>query len=280
MRTSSSPSGPSVIDGLSIRSLLQLGTGVGPVLGIDTGTPNASLGIVSQGRVTAVLARPLQSHCAGLPAAVSEILDAAEISLDQLAAVAVAIGPGSFTGLRIGLSYAKGLALARRLSIVGASTLDAMALCALGARPAEGATICPVIDARRGEVYAALYRFVGDALERTSDDMALPLVDLVVGIAGEAAFVGDSKAAEACSLAGARGCRAIALGGAELNLRGSFAAAIGAARLARNQTDNPASLEPLYVRAPGVSARPPSTPVGEKLHGTARGRIDPSASGA
>jgi tRNA threonylcarbamoyladenosine biosynthesis protein TsaB len=269
-----------VINGLSIPRLLEIGAVAGPVLGIDTGTPVASLGVVAQGRVRAVLARPVRSHCAGLPAAVDEVLAAAEVALNELAAVAVAIGPGSFTGLRVGLGYAKGLAMARRIAVVGLSTLDAMALCALATGLPAGTTVCPVIDARRGEVYAALYRLVGDALERTSGDLALPLAEIAGRVAGEVVFVGESKAVEACSLAEANGCRAVALGGAESHLRGSFAAAIGAARAARNETDDAAGLEPLYVRAPDASAKPLVTRPGENAHGTSRGRIDPAASGA
>ena len=270
----------SVINGLSIRRLLEIGADAGPALGIDTGTPVASLGVVSRGSVRAVLARPVQSHCAGLPAAVDEVLEAAEISLDELATIAVAIGPGSFTGLRVGLSYAKAMAMARNLPIIGGSTLDAMTLCALGSEVREGATICPIIDARRGEVYAALYRFVGDAVERASDDVVLPLTEVARNVTGEVVFVGESKTSEACSLAVANGCRAVALGGAELHLRASFAAAIGVAKMTRNGADNAAGLEPLYVRAPDASAKPLVTRPGEKVHGTPRGRIDPAASGA
>jgi tRNA threonylcarbamoyladenosine biosynthesis protein TsaB len=269
-----------VINGLSIRRLLEIGADAGPALGIDTGTPIASLGVISRGQVRAVLARPVQSHCAGLPAAVNEALEAAELMLDDLAMIAVAIGPGSFTGLRVGLSYAKGLAMARGLPIVGVSTLDAMALCALGSQPRDGATICPIIDARRGEVYAALYRLMGDAIERTSDDVAMPLAELARKVAGEVIFVGESKIDEACSLAVANRCRAVALGGAELHLRASFAAVIGAAKMTRNGADDAASLEPLYVRAPDASAKPLVTRPGDKVHGTPRGRIDPAASGA
>lgn len=269
-----------MINGLSIRRLLEIGADTGPALGIDTGTAVASLGVVSRGQVRAVLARPVQSHCAGLPAAVNEALEAAELTLDDLAMIVVAIGPGSFTGLRVGLSYAKGLATARGLPIVGVSTLDAMALCALGAEVRAEATICPIIDARRGEVYAALYRFIGDAVERASDDAAMPLAQLARDVTGDVVFVGESKASEARSLALANGCRAVALGGAELHLRASFAAAIGVAKVVRNGADDPAGLEPLYVRAPDASAKPLVTRPGEKVHGTPRRRNDPAASGA
>lgn len=234
---------------LSADSLLRESATIGPVLGLDTGGPEASLGIVAEGRSRSSLTRSSTSHCAGLPAAVDEVLDMASLRIADLAGIAVGIGPGSFTGLRIGLSYAKGLATARQLPIVGASSIDAMALCA-ESRLTPGTLVCPVIDARRGEVYAALYRFSGDALERITGDMVAPLTRLISQINGEVIFVGGAKAIEARALAEARGC--IANVYAELEQRGSWIAAIGAARMARDDYDRIASLEPLYVRASGA----------------------------
>src|SRR4051795_7079195 len=98
---------------LSLERLLAETSDLGPVLGIDTGGPIASVGLVVNGRLAATYVRSSASHCAELPAMVAEVLDAADIRMPDLNAVAVAIGPGSFTGLRVGLSYAKGLATAR-----------------------------------------------------------------------------------------------------------------------------------------------------------------------
>src|SRR5271170_7435698 len=115
---------------LSVERLLEASAALGPVLGLETGGPVASLGVVARGRIAAVLSRPTVSHCAGLPDAVDEVLAAAGFKLRDLAAIAVGIGPGSFTGLRVGLSYAKGLASALGMAVVGVSSLDAIALCA------------------------------------------------------------------------------------------------------------------------------------------------------
>jgi tRNA threonylcarbamoyladenosine biosynthesis protein TsaB len=210
-----------------------------------------------------------------LPTAVDEVLDAAGVSFGDLTAVAVAIGPGSFTGLRVGLSYAKGVATGGKQAIVGVSSLDALALCAGSGLP-EGASIYPLIDARKGEVYTGLYHFVTGALQKSSGDLVVSLADLVAGLTDEALFVGYSVAQQACSLAHASGRRAVLIENAGLNLRGSFVAAIGAARVARKDADVLATLEPLYLRPPDSATSFRGLKPGEEIHGTPRGRTHPA----
>src|SRR5580704_6967163 len=111
--------------------LLKAGAGVGPVLGLDTASSTASLAIVSRGKILAEITRSAKSHGAELPAAVAELIGKVGIQLKDLAGIAVGLGPGSYTGLRVGLSYVKGLALALRCAVVGISTFDCLAMAAL-----------------------------------------------------------------------------------------------------------------------------------------------------
>ncbi|MGH7933501.1 MAG: tRNA (adenosine(37)-N6)-threonylcarbamoyltransferase complex dimerization subunit type 1 TsaB [Candidatus Binataceae bacterium] len=244
---------------MSVEPLLRAGAKAGPVLGLDTGAPLLSVGIVTGGRIRASATRLGRSHGAALPEAVDEVLEAAGLKVRELAAVAVAIGPGSFTGLRIGLSYAKGLVLGARLAIVGVPTLDSMALCAVAAgKVPAGALICPVLDARKGEVYTSLYRPVGDALEKMTEDLVVSLVNFARQITGEVVFVGNAKAEEGRLLRARLGMRATIVGDIELRMKGSFVATLGAARVARNDLDDAVTLEPRYVRASeGLSNPPP-----------------------
>src|SRR5437588_2358086 len=159
---------------LSLERLLANTSSLGPTLGIDTGGPIASVGLVADGHIAATYVRSSTSHCAELPAMVAEVLDTADIRMADLSAVSVAIGPGSFTGLRVGVSYAKGLATARRIALVGVPSLDALALCA-GSKLPQDAAVYSLIDARKGEVYAGLYRFSAGALERVSGELLVPL---------------------------------------------------------------------------------------------------------
>jgi tRNA threonylcarbamoyladenosine biosynthesis protein TsaB len=266
---------------LSAEPLLAAGAKAGVVLGLDTGSAVARMGLVSGGRIVAALARPVKSHGADLPAAVDELLNTAGFGIRELSAIAVGTGPGSFTGLRVGLSYAKGIAAGARIQIVGIPSLDAMALCGFGSSAARpGVKICPILDARKGEVYTSLYEVVTDALEKETDDLVIPLDEFASRIAGEVLFVGESKAEDARVLVVRNGGRATVAGTAELWHQGSFIAALGAARVARDDVDDAATVEPLYVRAPEVSVKSTAVDPGEGTHGTPRGRVDPAACGS
>ncbi len=261
---------------LSAERISQAAATVGPVLGIETGGPRISLGVVHNGQIRASFARQLPSHCAGLPTAIDEVLEAAGLKLQDLVGVAIGIGPGSFTGLRVGLSYAKGLARALGIVLVGVPSLDAIAL---GERlePRPGATVCPVIDARRGEVYGALYRFSADALQKVVDEFAVAAAELAGMVDGEVIFTGDAVREEVCRLAAIRGVNAIASGAEELYLRGGAVAGIGAAHIAEHKADEAATLEPLYIRPSGAVR---ASILGERNYGTPGRGIDPAPRGS
>jgi tRNA threonylcarbamoyladenosine biosynthesis protein TsaB len=266
---------------LSAEPLLAAGATAGPVLGLETGSGSASIGLVSGGRIIASISREVKSHGADLPMIVDELLHEAGIAIPDLSAIAVGIGPGSFTGLRVGLSYAKGLAVGAHTQIVGIPSLDAIALCGSTSALARiGVKICPVLDARKGEVYTSLYVVVADALEKVVGDLVVPLDEFASRIVGEVLFVGESKAADAIAYAGRSGGQAIVVGAAGFSLRGSFVAALGAARVAQDEVDEVATLEPLYVRAPEASVKSTAVNPGEGTNGTSRGRVDPAACGS
>ncbi len=205
------------------------------------------------------MARPVTSHGAAIPGAVDELLSAAGLAIGELGGIAVGTGPGSFTGLRIGLSYAKGIAMATRCALVGVPSFDAMALAALERDNTDpGRLVCVVADARRGEVYAALYRVVADGLEKLSEELVITLDHLASRVTEDVTFVfvGDQKAKEAAALAQSRGYR-VALSETGIpDLRGVCVAAIGGARFARGDTDRADSLEPLYIRTPEATYKP------------------------
>ena len=261
--------------------LLTIPATAGAVLGIETGGPVVSLGVVEAGRIQASYARQLASHCSGLPIAVEECLEAAGRKVCDLTGVAVGIGPGSFTGLRVGLSYAKGLARALGIPLVGVPSLDAIVMAA-ALEPRSGLTVCPVIDARRGEVYAALYRFSADALEKVVNEFAVTAAELAAMVegevaAGEVVFTGDAMQEEVRRQATAKGCRAVATGVAEMYLRGCAVAGIGASRIADRKVDDTATLEPLYVRPSGAVT---ASGLGARDYGTPGRGIDPAARGS
>jgi tRNA threonylcarbamoyladenosine biosynthesis protein TsaB len=132
------------------------------------------------------------THSERLMAMVDRLLVDCGWGLDQLDGLAVSVGPGSFTGLRVGIAAVKGLAFATGLPVAAVPTLDALA----AAVPFSFRAVCPVLDARKGEVYVSLYRRMDGAMARQWDYLALPPGEAAARIESPAVLLGD--AAEAC----------------------------------------------------------------------------------
>jgi tRNA threonylcarbamoyladenosine biosynthesis protein TsaB len=229
--------------------LLQHSRCTGPVLGLETGGPQASLAISWQGRIVATDAPARRAHGESVAGAVDGLLRGCGLRIRELTAIAVGIGPGSFTGLRIALSYAKGVALATGCAVVGVPSLDALALCALELPElAPQATLCPILDARKKEVYAALYRQVENGLERLSGEFLAKPRDLARQIEGAAVFFGDGASSYGDLLRESASRDRVVLDLSAAPPPAAMIAALGAARVARGQVDAAGSLQPLYVR--------------------------------
>ena len=241
-----------------VSRLLEQAAETGPVLGLDTSTQIASLAVVARGRIAATVAHPVSSHGASLPGVVDELLSNAGFTIRDLAAIAVGIGPGSFTGLRIGLSYAKGLAMASGCALTGVPGFDAMAMAAIDTTTSieVGRLLVVVVDARKNEVYATLYRVVADGLEKLTEDLVVTLEHLASRITEDVTFIGDSTAKDAAALVSKKGHRAAVFETGTLDMRGVSIAAIGAARFTRGEMDRVSSLEPLYIRTPEATFKP------------------------
>jgi tRNA threonylcarbamoyladenosine biosynthesis protein TsaB len=122
------------------------------LLAIDTALQRLSVAVGADGRVLAARSRPLpRGHAELLLPEMQRVLDAAGLGYGDLDALAVTLGPGTFTGVRVGLAAVRAVALARKLPVVGLTTLQALAV---QARPRPGETVLALLDARRGEVYA------------------------------------------------------------------------------------------------------------------------------
>lgn len=120
----------------------------------------------------------------------SQMLDMAGVSLEEIDAIAISEGPGSFTGLRIGSATAKGLALAGEKPILSVPTLQAMAYNFYG----EKKYICPMMDARRNQVYTGIYQFVDGKMKAYMEDRACSienLLEIANGLDREVLFLGD-----------------------------------------------------------------------------------------
>lgn len=149
------------------------------ILAIDTSAQVASVcilnetAIISEFNVNAKL-----THSQTMMPMVQSALNCAKINLNQIDAFAVSVGPGSFTGIRIGVSAVKGLAMACNKPCIPVSTLKGLAF----NLPQSEGILCAVMDARCNQVYNALFRWEGSTLRRLSDDRAISINDLGVDL--------------------------------------------------------------------------------------------------
>lgn len=126
------------------------------ILNIDTALETASICLADEGKVKELAYNNNQKdHAEWLQTAIKKIIADSGYSLKELSAIAVTIGPGSYTGLRVGLASAKGLCYALNIPLITLNTLKVMA--AAASRHVETELLCPLIDARRMEVYMAVY---------------------------------------------------------------------------------------------------------------------------
>src|SRR5256885_3810916 len=158
------------------------------VLAVETSSLAGGVALLDGERLVAEYQLDVSvTHSERLMSAVDRVLGDARWTARDLAGLAVAVGPGSFTGLRIAVSTVKGLALALDLPIAAVPTLDAMA----AALPWAALPVCPVLDARKGEVYASLYRWDGEAMRREWDYLALAPAALAARLDEPVLVVGD-----------------------------------------------------------------------------------------
>lgn len=179
------------------------------------------------------------THSERLMDAVDRLLGDAGWTARDLTGLAVAVGPGSFTGLRVGLSTVKGLAVALRIPVAAVPTLDAMA----ASLPFAALPVCPVLDARKGEVYASLYRWDGVAMRREWEYLALAPAALAARLGEPAILLGD--AAPAIPSPHARLAPPSHRAPSPV-----WVALLGVERLRRGETVAPAELVPIYLRPP------------------------------
>jgi tRNA threonylcarbamoyladenosine biosynthesis protein TsaB len=208
------------------------------VLAVETSTLSGGAALLDGERVVGEYTLDVRvTHSERLMAAIDQLLSDAGWTARDLDGIAVTVGPGSFTGLRVGLSTVKGLALALAIPVAAVPTLDAMA----AMLPYAALPVCPVLDARKREVYASLYRWDGLGMRRQWEYLALAPDELARRLNEPVIVVGDG--AEAIDSAFARRVEPPRRGPAP-----AVVGALGRARLARGETVTVADLVPIYLR--------------------------------
>jgi tRNA threonylcarbamoyladenosine biosynthesis protein TsaB len=242
------------------------------IIGIDTATTAASVALVHDGTIVAEKSNPddgaggngdrrpsKSNHAETILLLLESLLQSAGLSLQDIDGIALSIGPGSFTGLRIGLSTVKGLAYGSSLPVVGVSTLLAQA-----ARVTDyDGLICPVLDARKNEVYVALFKKTGDTVHRLCEDTvasAAAILEITRPLAKgtPCLMIGDGAAVYKQWLLQQLGAGALFQTG-EFSLSvAATVARLSEQRFRSNDVDDLGSLTPVYLRRSQSEFKPPS----------------------
>jgi tRNA threonylcarbamoyladenosine biosynthesis protein TsaB len=218
------------------------------LLGIDTATRMASLALHDGAQVRVELSwETANHHTIELVPRIAGMLAQIDADVEQVAGVAVALGPGSFTGVRVGVATAKGLCLARALPIYGVHTLDIL----VQAQAPTLDALVALIRAGRGRWCAARYRWDGQAWRMEGEPWLATLQTLSDDWDGPALLCGELDAAGRHVLQSRLGGRVrLALPAASLR-RAGYLAEIGWQRLRLGQADDLTSLVPIYLKTPG-----------------------------
>lgn len=220
------------------------------LLAIDTSTRFLSLALHSGDQLVAeVTWRSANYHTVELGPSIAAMLRQAGIGPSDLRAIAVALGPGSFTGLRIGLAVAKGLALANKTPLIGVPTLDIVAA-SIGP---EDIPLCAILQAGRGRICAGYYRWRDGSWQADGEATLTAWEGVLSDLDSPTLFVGEIDPAGA-KLLRRRRTKAYLLDPAADLRRAGFLAELGWERFKRNQFSDPAMLAPIYLHQPGLPA--------------------------
>lgn len=219
------------------------------LLGIDTATQMASVALYdpSRGQVLGEESwHSVNRHTVELMPRLDRLLGQQGIAPAALAGLVVSLGPGSFTGLRIGLSVAKGLALALNLPIAGIPTLDVVA------RPhmIQPLPIWAILQAGRGRICAAQYSRLKGHWQQMGETTLTTLAELCKEVKEPSLFCGEIDAPAAGGIRQTLGLEMIIATPAASVRRAAYLAELGWERLARGDVDEPASLSPIYLKSP------------------------------
>lgn len=219
-------------------------------IAIDTSTDIASVALVQDDAVLAELTwRSGQNHTTQLLPQLSHLLRQMGLDIQSTEAIIVAKGPGSYNGLRVGISVAKGLAFSLDVPVVGISTLEVEAY----QHAATGLPVCPVFNAGREEIVTALYQQQDNQWRRLAAEYLTTVDSLCSRITGQTIFCGEFVPLIGGRLGALLGEKAILVSPAAGLRRAGFLAELGLRRLKAGDRDDPVTLQPLYLRGPSIT---------------------------
>jgi len=224
------------------------------ILALNTSTRQSSIALLRMDRTVAAESLMFEGkgHFGDLMPAVDMLITGTGVNHKDIACVAVATGPGSFTGLRVGLSLAKGMCQALCVPLIGISSLRALAF----QLPFTPLPIAPILSSRRGEVFTALFlRSPGNLLHRKKKDSCYRLLDLPNLFRDTTVFIGNDFLNQGLRL------RELLEGHDRIappqywHLRASSIGALAADRFDADDSDDVCSLIPRYLRPPDIRSQ-------------------------
>lgn len=183
-------------------------------------------------------------HAERLMPSIEWLLKASGIQINDIDAYAVSIGPGSFTGLRIGLSTAKGFSYATGKPVVPVPTLDAFAR----TLPFCSYIICPMLDARKNQVYAAFYKWNNGVCNKIMSETAISPAELLNKLSEPAVFMGDGVKIYGKLISDTLQDKAVFAPASRMSPSASTVGEIALENLKQGIVTDPVSLVPLYIR--------------------------------
>ena len=217
------------------------------ILAFDTSTPSCSVALIANGTLIGEDTRSGPgNYSALLLRMVARLMQDAALAISELDCIAVAQGPGSFTGLRVGISTAQGLGFALTKPLIGVSTLEIVATQNM---PFAG-NVCAMLDARRGQVYTCLFKGTGNAAAALSEEHVICPEQWASSLQGPVLFCGCGAHVYQETIK--RACVAEHYFAPDMNARprAAMLARIALKRLTAGQGQHPAQVLPGYVRRP------------------------------
>jgi len=222
------------------------------VLSFDTTTFNASLSVLKNFSVIAQIKDTSKTtHSTRILKLTEKVLEQAKVGLFDISGIGVCAGPGSFTGVRIGLAFAKGLAYALRIKMAGVSSLKALA-----APLVTDILICPVIDAYRNQVYFAGYKYRNNILTLQIKEQAGSIEDIAKHIKEPALFVGDGLVAYKEKIKSIFNESAKFVSDDFNTIKAEYIGKLAKKPLLKNK-DNLYDVSPVYIRKPDIRQNKP-----------------------
>jgi len=216
------------------------------ILAFDTSTRTISVALLEDESPLAELTLSVdRHHSETLLTAINSLLSMSNKKISQLELLSCTIGPGSFTGLRIGVATAKGFAFARDIPVAGVSTLEALACNQLS----SGMFVCPLLDAKKNQVYCALYNVsAASSPEVVISDRLLDIAEIMAEINAPTTFIGEGAVKYRALLKQTLAGKAMFPAPHSNRLMAAAVGILGFRRHQEGKACNAGTLKPIYIR--------------------------------